>query len=184
MATVYYEVFEAARRLKADKDAKTLAESPYGKLATQLCSRKVLRAKDAALLKEWALERLLSPTEEEEQEQEPKAQVRCFVCDVELGEFSEAYPAVIAAIGGNYGSTVYDPIRPLSINTNESRDDYLYLHICDMCLCEKANYLVSNEAARNKLSSRVTLNYETVENFSAELKARYKKHLEWAERNT
>jgi hypothetical protein len=182
MATVYHEVLEAAQRLKDDKGAKTLAESPYGKLVTQLCSWNALRAKDEALVKEWALERLLTPTEEEEQE--PKAQVRCFVCDVELGEFSEAYPAVIAAIGGNYGSTVYDPIRPLSSNTNESRDDYLYLHICDMCLCEKANYLASNEAARNKLSSRVLLDYETVESFSPELKARYKRHLEWAERNT
>jgi hypothetical protein len=181
MTTVYHEVLEAALRLKADKVAATLADSPYGKLVTQTCNWTALRAKDEALLKEWALERLLDPPEESEK---PEKQVRCFVCDVELGTLSEAYPAVVAAISGNYGSTVYDPIPTRQLeNADKNSDANLYLHICDMCLCEKANYLESTEEARHNLSLSVTLPYETVEGFPEALKARYKKHLEWVEKN-
>ena len=180
MPTEYAEVLAAANRLRGDRNSTLLAESPYKDLVTDSITWAELRARDESLLKDWALERLFCdcPTEVEEKRQ----QVRCFVCDVELGYLKDTYPAVIAEVTGNFGSTVYDPIQSDSADADDTTYS-LYLHICDMCFCEKAQYLTGSDTAKSCMNSNVSLPYESVVNFPPALKARYQKHMEWVERN-
>lgn len=159
----YEEVLAAAERLRADAVVTDgVARAPCW------------RADDQALLAAWAMETLFRDSPE--QVAEKKQQVRCFVCDIELCYLDDVYPAVVAEVTGNFGSTVFDPMPTDSSNS-------LYLHICDMCFCEKAQYLIGTKDARELLSTRVVLSYETVTSLPEPVRARYQKHMAWAENN-
>lgn len=170
----YEEVLAAAERLRADDKVAKLWDSPYAARATPTVTMSNLRAEDEALLAAWAMETLFRDSPE--QVAEKKQQVRCFVCDVELGYLDEVYPAVVAEVTGNYGSTVFDPMPTDAGNS-------LHLHICDMCFCEKAQYLIGTKAAREMMSTRVSLSFETVTSLPEPVRARYQKHIAWAENN-
>ncbi len=178
MVTDFEEVLQAANRLAANKQALKSEDSPYWLLCEKDCPEQWQAAieRDEQILRDWAIERLLG---EEELDPDTDPKVQCFVCYAPLGSTKELYPAVVAEVTGNYGSTVYDPAPGAEDNSNT-----LYLYICDMCLCERKHLITSRKENFHNLGTYVGLPFETVQAMVPELRARYEKHLEWRSRAT
>lgn len=176
MFTDYEEVVAAGQRLR--QHANTAATSPYAGLDAEQQKEQV--ALDEKLINAWAIERLFGESEIETRSERP---VQCFVCYTQLGYVKDAYPAVVAEVTGNYGSTVYDP-SPWAELSDAHETKMLYLYICDMCLTERRHLIVpAKKEYLDQLSQRVSLPYETITNVVPELRRRYEKHVEWCGAN-